>query len=63
MSKITPGVLAPPHEVLTPDEWRARGRERRSAVSGQATHSGHRQRTGRTRSPFSRSRPGAGCRI
>ncbi len=33
MSKITPGVLAPPHEVLTPDEWRARGRERRSAVS------------------------------
>ena len=33
MSKITPGVLAPPHEVLTPDEWRARGRERRSAAS------------------------------
>ncbi len=29
MSKISPGVLAPPHEVLTPDEWRARGRERR----------------------------------
>ncbi len=33
MSKISPGVLAPPHEVLTPDEWRATGRERRSAVS------------------------------
>src|SRR5580698_10697957 len=32
MSKISPGVLAPPHEVLTPDEWRARGRERRSLV-------------------------------
>ena len=29
MSKISPGVLAPPHEVLTPDEWRSRGRERR----------------------------------
>ena len=33
MSKISPGVLAPPHEVLTPDEWRARGRERRSSAS------------------------------
>ena len=33
MSKISPGVLAPPHEVLTPDEWRARGRERRSLAS------------------------------
>ena len=22
MSKVSPGVLAPPHEVLTPDEWR-----------------------------------------
>src|ERR1700733_4244524 len=29
MSKISPGVLAPPHEVLTPDEWRSRGREQR----------------------------------
>jgi uncharacterized protein (DUF2252 family) len=29
MSKASPGVLAPPHEVLTPDEWRAQGRERR----------------------------------
>ena len=29
MSKISPGVLAPPHEILTPDEWRSRGRERR----------------------------------
>ena len=33
MSKISPGVLAPPHEVLTPDEWRARGRELRNSVS------------------------------
>jgi uncharacterized protein (DUF2252 family) len=33
VSKISPGVLAPPHEVLTPDEWRARGRELRTSVS------------------------------
>ncbi len=33
MSKISPGVLAPPHEVLTPDEWRARGRELRASAS------------------------------
>jgi uncharacterized protein (DUF2252 family) len=33
VSKISPGVLAPPHEVLTPDEWRARGRERRDSAS------------------------------
>jgi uncharacterized protein (DUF2252 family) len=33
LSKITPGVLAPPREVLTPDEWRARGRERRRLTS------------------------------
>jgi uncharacterized protein (DUF2252 family) len=39
MSRITPGVLAPPHEVLTPGEWRARGRERR----GLASRSGHAQ--------------------
>jgi uncharacterized protein (DUF2252 family) len=32
MSTISPGVLAPPHEVLTPDEWRARGRERRRSA-------------------------------
>jgi uncharacterized protein (DUF2252 family) len=32
MSKASPGVLAPPHEVLTPDEWRATGRERRKLV-------------------------------
>jgi uncharacterized protein (DUF2252 family) len=31
--KISPGVLAPPHEVLTPDEWRARGRARRERVA------------------------------
>jgi uncharacterized protein (DUF2252 family) len=33
LSKITPGVLAPPREVLTPDEWRARGRQRRRLTS------------------------------
>jgi hypothetical protein len=33
VSKISPGVLAPPHEVRTPDEWRARGRERRRSAS------------------------------
>ena len=26
---MSPGVLAPPHELLTPDEWRRRGREQR----------------------------------
>jgi uncharacterized protein (DUF2252 family) len=29
MSRTSPGVLAPPHDLLTPDEWRRRGRERR----------------------------------
>ena len=33
MSRTSPGVLAPSHEVLTPNEWRARGRERRSLAS------------------------------
>jgi uncharacterized protein (DUF2252 family) len=33
MSRITPGVLSSPHEVLTPDEWRAMGRERRGLAS------------------------------
>ena len=33
MSRISPGVLAPPHEILTPDEWRARGRARRERVA------------------------------
>src|SRR5215813_10725356 len=32
MSGMSPGVLAPPHEVLTPDEWRRRGREQREQV-------------------------------
>jgi uncharacterized protein (DUF2252 family) len=32
MGKMTPGVLAPPREVLTPDEWRATGRARRRSV-------------------------------
>jgi uncharacterized protein (DUF2252 family) len=29
MSRVSPGVLAPPHELLTPDEWRRRGRDQR----------------------------------
>jgi uncharacterized protein (DUF2252 family) len=33
MSRISPGVLAPPHEILTPDEWRARGRARCDRVA------------------------------
>src|SRR6201995_4753130 len=32
MSKVPPGILAPPHEVFTPAEWRAKGRERRNSV-------------------------------
>ncbi len=32
MSKMSPGVLAASHEVLTPDEWRAKGRARRGSV-------------------------------
>jgi len=32
MSKVSPGILAPPHEVFTPAEWRAKGRERRNSV-------------------------------
>jgi uncharacterized protein (DUF2252 family) len=30
--KMSPGVLAPPHEILTPQEWGARGRARREQV-------------------------------
>ena len=30
--RISPGVLAPPHEVLNPDEWRARGQAQRREV-------------------------------
>jgi hypothetical protein len=33
MNRVSPGVLAPPHEVLTPDEWRSRGREQRGVTS------------------------------
>ncbi|HUD38327.1 MAG TPA: DUF2252 domain-containing protein [Streptosporangiaceae bacterium] len=32
MSRMSPGVLAPPREILTPEEWRSRGRAERSAV-------------------------------
>src|ERR1700748_1237891 len=33
VNTISPGVLAPSREVLRPDEWRAKGRERRASVS------------------------------
>ena len=33
MSKVSPGVLSEPHEILTPEEWRQLGRERRKFVS------------------------------
>jgi hypothetical protein len=33
MGKITPGVLAPPHEVFTAGEWWAKGRGQRRLVS------------------------------
>jgi hypothetical protein len=32
LSKITPGVLAPSHEVLTPGEWRAKGSGQRRVM-------------------------------
>src|SRR5258707_12494859 len=32
MSKIPPGVLYEAHEILTPEEWRQLGRERRKFV-------------------------------
>jgi uncharacterized protein (DUF2252 family) len=32
MNKMSPGVLAPSRELLTPDEWRQRGRERREVA-------------------------------
>ncbi|HSS87729.1 MAG TPA: DUF2252 domain-containing protein [Streptosporangiaceae bacterium] len=33
MTRMSPGVLAPPHELLSPEEWRQRGREQRGHVS------------------------------
>ena len=39
MSRISPGVLAPPHEVLTPDEWRAGA----GSGAGSASRSSHAQ--------------------
>src|SRR6266487_3909549 len=39
MRRMSPGVLAPKHELLTPDEWRRRGREHRR----RATRSSHAQ--------------------
>ena len=32
MGKLSPGVLAESHEILTPEEWRQLGRERRKFV-------------------------------
>jgi uncharacterized protein (DUF2252 family) len=32
MSRMSPGVLSPPHEVLSPQEWREEGRSRRASV-------------------------------
>jgi uncharacterized protein (DUF2252 family) len=32
MARMSAGVLAPPHELLTPEEWRQRGRDQRSQV-------------------------------
>jgi Uncharacterized protein conserved in bacteria (DUF2252) len=32
MSKISPGVLSEAHEILSPEEWRQLGRERRKFV-------------------------------
>src|ERR1022692_3998600 len=32
MTRMSPGVLAPPHEVLTPQEWHVDGRSRRVKV-------------------------------
>jgi len=37
--RISPGVLAPPHEVLSPQEWHARGKTQRQAV-GRSSHAG-----------------------
>ena len=37
MSKITPGVLAPSHEVLSPGEWRAKGSSQRK-VTPRSSH-------------------------
>ncbi len=33
MTRMSPGVLSPPHELLTPDEWRSRGRDERRLAS------------------------------
>jgi uncharacterized protein (DUF2252 family) len=37
--RISPGVLAPPHEVLRPEEWHVRGKAQRKAV-GRSGHAG-----------------------
>ena len=37
MTRMSPGVLAPPHELLSPDEWRGRGRRQRR-VTPRSSH-------------------------
>jgi hypothetical protein len=37
MPRLTPGIVSPPHAVLTPEEWRRLGRARRQHVS-RASH-------------------------
>ena len=32
MSRMSPGVLAPPRELLTPEQWKQRGRDQRREV-------------------------------
>jgi uncharacterized protein (DUF2252 family) len=32
MTRMSPGVLVPPHELLTPEQWKQRGREHRREV-------------------------------
>ncbi|MGO8961949.1 MAG: DUF2252 family protein, partial [Streptosporangiaceae bacterium] len=39
MTRMSPGVLAPPHELLTPEEWRSLGHEQRRVTP----RSGHAQ--------------------
>src|SRR5215475_10105078 len=39
MTRMSPRVLAPPHELLTPDEWRQRGERQRKQVP-RSSHAG-----------------------
>src|SRR5262249_38153723 len=33
VARMTPGIVSPPHEILSPEEWRKLGRARRKVVS------------------------------